>query len=134
VVKEYTEDDDLSDFANQLIEMQENYSKSLQSVGTIKELWPPLSQRESYRRNFDQKYRESLKQARKQSVFHQIVHESVILNGSASVSYSEFDGEVQRHHMRLGKMEHSFEQPRMPSISPFDFIYAINQFRMEEKP
>jgi len=134
VIKKYSEDDDLSDFANGLIKMHETYNERLKSVETIKELWPSLSQREAYRRNFNQKYHESLKQAEKQSVLSNIVHKSVIMNGSASVSYTEIDGEPQRHFMRLGKMEHSFEQPRMPSIAPFDFIYSINQFRLEEKP
>ena len=90
------------------------YIAGLEAAGTIKELHPSEYRRQLERIRMMDFNREVNKKARRQSIFHDIVHRSVLLHGRHSITFVDgVNGERRPVEMKLHTFEHSIEWPRM---------------------
>lgn len=107
-------------------------SALLRAVPEIKELWPSDIQRRVQRVRMADQGREIAKQARKQSVFYNLVKRSVVLHGRRSRSLVKHgDGTERWVEMDLHPHSFGFELPRMEIVDPVGLDYMIRVFRIE---
>mgnify|MGYP000482354864 CR=1 FL=1 len=110
----------------------DEYLKRIRDIGEIPELFPSLSQREAYTRNFNQKMAVSYKQAMKGSIVEMIATKSVILYGRSSINYVRQNSSISSR-MEIPMQKHSVEMefPRRHNLDPFGLEYMLRVFQVE---
>lgn len=98
----------------------ETYLEALMTVGPIPELRPSESHRRLDRIRQADQMREIMKDARKESVFFDLVSHSTILHGGRTTSYRSRDDSkpLQKFDMDLSSHGVSFELPRSEAVDP----------------
>lgn len=115
------------------LERQANYLASLEATGVIPELHPSEYRRQLERIRMVDVNREVNKKAQKASIFWDIVHRSVLLHGSGSVTLIEdTKGEKRPVAMQMQKHEVSTEWPRMETVDPVGLDLMLRTFRAEK--
>ena len=111
------------------------YLSGLRSTGLIRELLPAEHRRQIERMRLREQSREIHKQAREQSVFHNLVHRVVLLYGRRSLTYVGLPGETGRPiEMQLHAHTFSQELPQMEMVDPIGLDYMLRVFRAERLP
>jgi hypothetical protein len=117
------------------LDAEAQYLKELRSVGIIKELYPSEHHRQIERMRLQEQSREIHKQAQEQSVFHNLVHRSVLLYGRRTLTYVGLPGETRRPiEMALHAHRFSYELPQMEIADPIGLDYMLWVFRAERLP
>jgi hypothetical protein len=112
-----------------------HYLSELRSIGVIKELLPSEHQRQIERIRLQEQAREIHKEAREQSVFHNLVHRVVLLYGRRSLTYVGLPGETRRPiEMQLHAHTFAQELPQMEVADPVGLDYMLRVFRAERLP
>lgn len=134
-VKSKEEGDPGRSVAVSLLARLEAYIKGLNKVGRIKELRPSEREMLIEANRQHESMRQLHKEVEKRSILMSIVSRSVLLYGNRSISYFDLNGDKQRHEMKLHKMSHSIEAPRLDILEPFELDYRLRVFRaMRAKP
>lgn len=108
------------------------YIEGLRGVPELRAFFPNEHQRRIQQLRRADQSREIAQQARKQSVFFNLVKRSVILYGRRSLSYHRGpDGELQKFEMELKSHGVEFEFPRMEIVDPIGLDYALRLYRTE---
>ncbi|MCJ0826552.1 hypothetical protein MQC88_11420 [Luteimonas sp. 50] len=111
----------------------EAYIEGLKSVGTITELRPSEHRQQIHNRRSLEEMQQAHKNARKQSVFFDIVHHSVLLYGRGAVSFVQDNGETLRAvEMDLKTHGVSMEYPRTETLDPIGLSYQLRLFQAEK--
>jgi hypothetical protein len=99
----------------------------------IPELHPSEYRRQLDRIRIVDFNREVNKKAHRESIFWDIVHRSVLLHGSGSVTFVE-DGTGARRAvaMQMHRHEVSTEWPRMETVDPVGLDLMLRTFRAEQ--
>ena len=112
---------------------EEAFHKSLDAIGTIKELHPSDYQRNVVHRREHDEMRQVHKLAESKSVFMNLVHRSTILYGKRTLTYfTDRDGQQRAVAMDLKSFETSFELPRHSILDPVGLDYMLRVFRVEK--
>jgi len=99
----------------------------------LKELHPSEHRRQLERIRQADFNREVMKKAEKLSVFRDLVHRSVLLHGSHSVTYvQDADGARRPVEMKLQHHTMTTEWPRMETIDPAGLDLMLLVFRAEQ--
>lgn len=110
----------------------DTYIEGLRGVPGLRAFFPNEHQRRVQQLRRADQSREIAEQARKQSVFFNLVKRSVILYGRRSLSYQRgADGEHQRFEMELKPHGVEFEFPRMEIVDPIGLDYLLRLYRTE---
>jgi hypothetical protein len=110
----------------------EAFHKSLDAIGTIKELHPSDYQRDVVRQFTHDEMREVHKLAESKSLLLSFVHRSTILYGKQSLTYiTDPGGERRAIAMGLKPFETSFELPRHQILDPVGLDYMLRIFRAQ---
>lgn len=114
----------------------ETYLEALKAVGPIPELRPSESHRRIDRIRQADQMREIMKDARKESVFFNLVSHSTVLHGGRTRSYrSRDDGEpLQKFDMDLSSHGVSFELPRTEAVDPLGLDNMLLTCRSLTRP
>ena len=136
-LRQYLKSLDATDAAfahvQEVLAQADAYIAGLSSAGTIKELHPSEHRRQLERNRMIDFNREINKKARRQSIFWDIVHRSVLLHGHHSVTLVKgVDGETRPVEMKLQSIEHSMEWPRMETVDPVGLDMMLRVFRAEQ--
>lgn len=109
-----------------------NYVGEIKSIGTIKELHPSESARQTVSlRDFDE-MQDARKEAEKHSIFLNLVSRSVVLHGRKILSYARAEGENgEPMEMELHSHSFGFEMPRQEVLDPIGIDYVLRVFRAE---
>lgn len=108
------------------------YIEGLRGVPELRAFFPNEHQRRVQQLRRADQSREIAQQARKQSVFFNLVKRSVILYGRRSLSYQRGpDGDLQRFEMELKPHGVEFEFPRMEIVDPIGLDYLLRLYRTE---
>lgn len=108
----------------------EAHLEQLAAIGRIAELRPSATDRQIERVRHADQMRASFKEARKESVFHNLVSRSVVLHGRRTTSYRRLaDEPLQRFDMDLGSHGVSFELPRLEAADPLGLDLLILTYR-----
>ncbi len=101
------------------------YLAGIHEIQAVRELHPSEYQRQLERIRDANLTREILKDAHRRSIFHDIVHRTVLLHGSGSVAFIE-DGNGERRpvHMKLHGFSTTSEWPRMETLIPLDSTWS----------
>ncbi|WP_020086015.1 hypothetical protein [Hyphomicrobium zavarzinii] len=119
--------------ATELLARAEAYLSGLSTIGVVKELHPSEHRRQLERIRQADFNREVMKKAEKLSVFHDLVHRSVLLHGSHSVTYvQDADGARRPVEMKLQHHTMTTEWPRMETIDPARLDLMLLVFRAEQ--
>lgn len=115
------------------LERRATYLAGLEAAGVIAELHPSEYRRQLERIRQVDFSREVNKKAHQQSIFWDIVHRSVLLHGSGSVTFVE-DGAGGRRpvSMQMQRHEVSTEWPRMETVDPVGLDLMLRTFRVEQ--
>jgi len=114
------------------LKKNDEYLAGLRSVSEIKELNPSEVQRRVQHLRLADQSRKVAKEARKQSVFYDLVKRSVILHGRRSLSLvADLGGNQRRMVTDLHTHSVSFELPRMEIADPVGLDYILRVFRTE---
>lgn len=115
------------------LEAHDKYIEGLRSVGSIKEMHPSPSERQSQAERQRQEFARSHKEAEKQSVFLNFVTRQTLLSGRGSVHYLKSpDGTLHRCTSLLSSHGTSIEFPRLEAIDPVYFQHMILKFRQTQ--
>lgn len=110
-----------------------DYLANLESVGTIKELHPSESARQTVMlKDFDQ-MQDARREAEKQSIFLNLVSRSVIAHGRKTLSYLGLENNREPMEMELHPHSFSFEVPRQEFLDPVSTSYLIRVLRSERR-
>jgi hypothetical protein len=126
--------DDLAQVGVQkALERHTAYLKGLETAGTIPELHPSEYRRQLGRIRQVDFNREVNRKAHRQSIFRDIVHRSVLLHGSGSVTLVD-DGAGERRPMSMQMHPHEYtvEWPRMEIVDPVGRDLMIRTLRAEQ--
>lgn len=114
------------------LKIADEYLQGLKSVGLISELHPSERERQLEYFRFIDEMQQAHDKAMAQSVLLNLVHRSVILYGTRSLTYVGMSSD-DRHpvEMELKPHEVSMELPRMDLIDPVGLDYILRTFRVE---
>ena len=112
------------------------YVKELEQAGNCLAFRPNEKERQLERYRLGDEFRDIQKWVEEKSILSSIAHKSIILYGTAAISYiyASDQGDPQRQEISLRTIEHTAEIPRMEVFDPVGFNYAIYQFRTEPPP
>ncbi|MNS20263.1 hypothetical protein D3C72_519970 [compost metagenome] len=106
------------------------YLEELSAIGRIAELRPSETERQIERVRHADEMRRSMKEARKDSIFFDLVSRSVVLHGRRTTSYRRLGDEpLQRFDLDLASHGVSFEIPRTEAADPLGLNFMILTFR-----
>ncbi len=115
------------------LERQKAYIKGLEAAGIISELHPSEYRRQLERIRQADFNREVNRKAHRQSIFWDIVHRSVLLHGSGSITLvDDGAGGRQPRSMQMHSHLYSVERPRMEIVDPVGRDLMIRTFRAEQ--
>lgn len=115
------------------LKRQKEYVQGLEAAGSIPELHPSEYRRQLERIRQVDFNREVNRKAHRQSIFWNIVHRSVLLHGSGSVTLvDDGAGKRQPRSMQMHPHEYSVEWPRMEIVDPVGRDLMIRTFRAEQ--
>ncbi|MNE39716.1 hypothetical protein D3C80_1336820 [compost metagenome] len=104
--------------------------EELSAIGRIAELRPSETERQIERVRHADEMRRSMKEARKDSIFFDLVSRSVVLHGRRTTSYRRLGDEpLQRFDLDLASHGVSFEIPRTEAADPLGLNFMILTFR-----
>lgn len=104
--------------------------EQLVAIGRIPELRPSATERQIERVRHSDQMRASFKEARKGSLFLDLVSHSVVLHGRRTTSYRRLGDEpLQRFDMDLASHGVSFELPRVEAADPLGLDFLILTYR-----
>lgn len=108
------------------------YSQSLKSARSLKELKAPQSQREIWLKDHNAKMAESYRAAEQHSILRQLASKTVLLYGNSSIHHVHLgNSEQKRMETPLHQFEHSMEYPRLEMLDPWGFDYQFRVLRVE---
>lgn len=115
------------------LERRASYLAGIEATGAIPELHPSEYRRQLERIRQVDFNRQVNKQAHRQSIFMDIVHRSVVLHGSGSVTLVD-DGAGGRRAVSMEMQRHEFssEWPRMETVDPVGLDIMLRTFRAEQ--
>lgn len=114
----------------EVISRAREYLAGLNAAGVVKELHPSEYQRQLERIRDANLSREIRKKAHERSIFHDIVHKSVLLHGNSSVTFVEgVNGERRPMHMKMHSYSTTAEWPRMETVDPVGLDIVLRKFR-----
>lgn len=126
-------DDAAFEVVQDLLKRVDDHIAGLETAGTVKELHPSEYRRQLERIRMMDFNREVNKKARRQSIFHDIVHRSLLLHGRHSITFVEgVNGERRPVEMKLHTFEQSVEWPRMETVDPVGLEIRLLTFRAEQ--
>jgi len=106
------------------------YLDGLNAAAVMRELHPSEYQRQLERIRDANLNREIRKSAEKHSILRDIVHKSVLLHGSGSVTFVESaSGERRPVHMKLHAYSATGEWPRMETVDPVGLDVVLRTLR-----
>lgn len=116
-----------------LIARTRQYLDGFNTSGAARELRPSEYQRQLQRIRDANFQREIRKNAEKRSIFHDLVHKSVLLHGSGSVTFVEGpDGGRKPMHMKLHGFSTTSEWPRLETIDPVGLDIVLRTCRASQ--
>ena len=111
----------------------DNFYASLDSIGSIKELYPSENQRNLVHQHSRDQMHEAQKKAESKSVILNLVHRSIVLYGRRTLSYvTDLEGEKRAIEMDLRSHHISWEMPRLETIDPVGLDYMLRIYRAEQ--
>jgi hypothetical protein len=111
----------------------EAFHKSLDAIGTIKELHPSDYQRDVVRQREHDRMRQVHKLAQSKSVFANLAHRSTLLYGKRALTYfTDPDGQQRAVALDLKSFGTSFELPRHSILDPVGLDYMLRVFCIEK--
>lgn len=119
-------------FCKSLLSRLKNYHDGFRALPAINELKPSEQDRHIFNRRQQRLMNESMKLARKKSVFLDVIQESVILYGNKSISYIHLtpDNKV-RQEIPLHQFRTSVEFPSLQILDPHHLDLSLRAFRIE---
>lgn len=107
------------------------YMKALEAMPVLKELRPSERQRHMQHARQDDFWRDVHRIAQEESIFANLVHRSVLLYGSRSVTYvyRNRDEAPERAEIGMTALHHSFDWPRMEVLDPVGYQLGLLQLR-----
>ncbi|MDN7715117.1 hypothetical protein [Burkholderia gladioli] len=117
------------------LDAQDAYLKGLEAPGRVPELHPSERERQLEWEHRADGMSNAAAEARKKSVFAQLVAESIILYGNRAVSWVDLPGEKPRRiDTELRSVATSFEIPRVDVFDPIGLDLMLRRFWAEEPP
>lgn len=135
-VRKYLEDlapeDAASNAVAQALAQNEAYLDAQRSIPIIVELKPSEHHRRIERLRISDQMRDAHKQAKRESVFLNMVSRSVLLYGNRSLAFVD-DGQDKLRPLETDLHSHgiSYEMPRMEVVDPVGLDYVLRVFRNE---
>jgi len=128
-----SKEDRVKQIATDVLADYEEYQVSVKSALKINELSPSEQDRHTYWRHHNKLMNESMKQARKKSVFTSLLggNESVLLYGNKSIHYIHHGEQKTRQEVPLSEISTSFEFASMHNLDPHGLENMIWQFKAE---
>ncbi|WP_202800803.1 HEAT repeat domain-containing protein [Alishewanella agri] len=119
--------------ASDVLSEYEKYQASVKVALKINELSPSEQDRHTYWRHHNKLMNESMKKARKKSLFTSLFggNESVLLYGNKSIHYIHHGEQKTRQEVSLSEISTSFEFASMLNLDPHGLENMIWQFRAE---
>ena len=129
-----SKEDRVKQVATDVLSEYEEYQASVKSAFKINELSPSEQDRHTYWRHHNKLMNESMKQARKKSVFTSLLggNESVLLYGNKSIHYIHHGEQKTRQEVLLCEISTSFEFASMYNLDPHGLENMIWQFKAED--
>ncbi len=129
--------DDPAELSIQRLSQEFNsFVNEIEQTGTCNAFRPNEKERQLQGYRLADRYRVIQKMAESKSILSSLVHKSVMLYGSAAISYvyPSDQGEPSRQEISLNTFEHATEIPRKDILDPVGFHYMIYKFRTEPQP
>ena len=130
------ENDPAYEAVHRALASAQTYLEALKAVGPIPELRPSESHRRIDRIRQADQMREIMKDARKESIFFNLVSHSTVLHGRRTTSYRiREEGEpLQKFDMDLSSHGVSFELPRTEAVDPLGLDNMLLACRSLTRP
>lgn len=128
-----SKEDRVKQIATDVLSEYEEYQVSVKAAFKINELSLSEQDRHTYWRHHNKLMNESMKQARKKSVFTSLLggNESVLLYGNKSIHYIHHGEQKTRQEVPLSEVSTSFEFASMHNLDPHGLENMIWQFKAE---
>jgi len=111
------------------------YIDGLKSIGDVRELHPSERERQLEWERHSDSMNETMRAARKQSIFAQTASESLMLYGNRAITWVDHPTESPRRlETKLANIGTSFEMPRVNIVDPLGLQLMLLQYRAERPP